>query len=900
MSGRRSSHSILFCVACGRVAWGGVAWGIVALLGPVSLPAQESHDFGFRLESSLVPDLDETSTIVGEEGETIPFTIVLDLGSTRSDGFVQGWSLSVWTAGFEIDSVSVDDTIVDLKVFGGIVDPDGGFVAFDIVDPDLFDNDGRTGIVQAVVPCVFDCIRLPLGHRYAIGNVHCRALLSAPGRTGFVRYEDGLRGRGQPVVNVLTVFGQSAEAALGHREITILREVDPEACDDGIDNDGDGWADGADPDCQPARPRELCEDGVDNDGDGAVDCEDSECFFSPPCPPVEVCGDGLDNDRDGDADCDDTDCEGHPFCIAREICDDGVDNDNDGLADCNDRDCGGVPPCPVIERCLDQMDDDGDGLIDCDDPDCLDTPFCGFFEACSDGEDNNRDGLVDCEDPQCADGPACVDPEICDDGVDNDGDGRVDCDDSQCRGVGACPGPERCGDGRDNDRDGDTDCDDSDCVRHPLCIDPEICDDGIDNDGDGRVDCDDSQCRGRGDCPGPEQCADGIDNDRDGAIDCEDPECRTRAHCRSERCDDGIDNDIDGLVDCDDPSCVGVAGCVREICDNGIDDDGDGFTDCDDPFCRHRSPCGADENGFELVLVAEGALRENPAADGGGAGHGDGGGVGRPRQDPTNVVEVEYVSSRTIEVVTYIVPFPTAQPAGVQGWSLSIAHDTGLMSLVGAPTIEGTDAGDFFSGGFEKTETAGGRRGDGGGAGQEDEVGGVVSAVVLSFTQPSTLDPSIAQSILRTTYELNSQVGLGGPGVVRFQDGLQGSGQPVANLLTIRGATVKPVHLVPLEIRRGALFGQFVRGDINTDGKVDIADAVWALSDLMRGGPPTSCPAAADVNDDGAYDIADPVYLLQHRFLHGPTIPAPYPNCGASVDESELPCPEGVAPLCAR
>jgi hypothetical protein len=45
------------------------------------------------------------------------------------------------------------------------------------------------------------------------------------------------------------------------------------ACDDGIDNDGDGWTDGDDADC--AREPEKCNDGIDNDRDGLVDenCE---------------------------------------------------------------------------------------------------------------------------------------------------------------------------------------------------------------------------------------------------------------------------------------------------------------------------------------------------------------------------------------------------------------------------------------------------------------------------------------------------------------------------------------------------------------------------------------------------------------------------------------------------
>ncbi len=49
---------------------------------------------------------------------------------------------------------------------------------------------------------------------------------------------------------------------------------------------------------------EICNNGIDDDGDGDIDCADSECAGSG----VEICGDGIDNDCDGLADCFDTDC----------------------------------------------------------------------------------------------------------------------------------------------------------------------------------------------------------------------------------------------------------------------------------------------------------------------------------------------------------------------------------------------------------------------------------------------------------------------------------------------------------------------------------------------------------------------------------------------------------------
>ncbi|MBC8884453.1 hypothetical protein H9X57_16970 [Flavobacterium piscinae] len=60
--------------------------------------------------------------------------------------------------------------------------------------------------------------------------------------------------------------------------------------------------------------------------------------------PVEICNDGIDNDNDGFTDCDDNDCVSDPSCTV-EICNDGIDNDNDGFVDCNDNDCVSDPDC---------------------------------------------------------------------------------------------------------------------------------------------------------------------------------------------------------------------------------------------------------------------------------------------------------------------------------------------------------------------------------------------------------------------------------------------------------------------------------------------------------------------------------------------------------------------------
>jgi len=75
------------------------------------------------------------------------------------------------------------------------------------------------------------------------------------------------------------------------------------------------------PDSQDPPPEpEICDDGIDNDGDGLTDCNDSvDCSSDPACsappPETEICNDGIDNDGDGLTDClDKLDCRQDPAC----------------------------------------------------------------------------------------------------------------------------------------------------------------------------------------------------------------------------------------------------------------------------------------------------------------------------------------------------------------------------------------------------------------------------------------------------------------------------------------------------------------------------------------------------------------------------------------------------------
>ncbi len=254
-------------------------------------------------------------------------------------------------------------------------------------------------------------------------------------------------------------------------------------CDNGVDDDGDGLADLADPGCVDASDRserglEICDDAIDADGDGAA------AFPQDP---------GCENLFDLDE------------RSASLVCDNGVDDDADGLTDFpSDGGCASPLAQSEVSECQDGFDNEGDGLVDQGDPTCGGDPN-GATEnsACQNGLDDDGDGSAD-----LADG-GCDDPNdtserglaVCDDEIDADGDGFA-----------AFPQDRGCDDVNDSDET---------AFRF-------ACDNGVDDDGDGFADMQDRGCPSPDAAPENPACDNGVDDDGNGLFDFNDPKC-TRA-----------------------------------------------------------------------------------------------------------------------------------------------------------------------------------------------------------------------------------------------------------------------------------------------------------------------------------------------------------------------------------
>ena len=100
------------------------------------------------------------------------------------------------------------------------------------------------------------------------------------------------------------------------------------ACEDGIDNDGDGFTDfvGGDPGCADSHdlsendPALACDDGADNDSDGRIDF-DPETYANPGNSSTLPAGSG------------DPGCQTPSYWTENPQCQDGVNNDGDGEMD---------------------------------------------------------------------------------------------------------------------------------------------------------------------------------------------------------------------------------------------------------------------------------------------------------------------------------------------------------------------------------------------------------------------------------------------------------------------------------------------------------------------------------------------------------------------------------------
>ena len=65
------------------------------------------------------------------------------------------------------------------------------------------------------------------------------------------------------------------------------------------------------------------------------------------------------------------------------------------------------------------------------------------------------------------------------------------------------------------------------------------------------------------------------------------------------------------------------------------------------------------------------------------------------------------------------------------------------------------------------------------------------------------------------------------------------------------------------------IFGGIKYGDANSDSKITVADVVWLINYLFKGGPPPVPLIKGDANGNGKVTVADVVFLISYLFRGG-------------------------------
>jgi hypothetical protein len=83
---------------------------------------------------------------------------------------------------------------------------------------------------------------------------------------------------------------------------------------------------------------------------------------------------------------------------------------------------------------------------------------------------------------------------------------------------------------------------------------------------------------------------------------------------------------------------------------------------------------------------------------------------------------------------------------------------------------------------------------------------------------------------------------------------------------------------------------EFIRGEVNQSGDLDISDAISLLDYRFRAVGTLPCSKAADAHDSGDLDVSDAITILDFLFSGGERLAAHFPGCGVDLTDDTLTC----------
>ena len=369
--------------------------------------------------------------------------------------------------------------------------------------------------------------------------------------------------------------------------------------------------------------------------------------------------------------------------------------------------------------------------------------------------------------------------------------------------------------------------------------------------------------------PQPEVCSNGVDDDLDGLTDCLDPDCAADPVCTCDpivafTCSQGAGLEVNlGWINGESYDQVEVTrdGMLLAVLPGASS----AYTDAAAPLGNRSYVvtgfCGGSQSSAicdVIVQVPSGYSFTAPVVSG-------------EFDEVTGVGSISAALSIAEDIDN------TGFPNDTQGFSMSLAHDSAILTSVSVDTspllagINGSEGPDFLSATLLP--------------------GGVTVGVVYSFMGSETISFAVDTEMVVVNYDTNAG-NLAGT-TTPVSSGLNWEStigtSSVDNLVVVNGAGYAPDPIDGSVILTPVATGGFDRGDCNVDGTFNIADIVHNLNVLFIGGS-FSCADSCDMNDDGLVNVADPVYGLGSQFSGGPLPPAPHGVCGEDPTADALDC----------
>ncbi|MCZ6793020.1 MAG: hypothetical protein O7J95_05330 [Planctomycetota bacterium] len=264
--------------------------------------------------------------------------------------------------------------------------------------------------------------------------------------------------------------------------------------------------------------------------------------------------------------------------------------------------------------------------------------------------------------------------------------------------------------------------------------------------------------------------------------------------------------------------------------------------------------------------------------------------------------EVVEIGEAVVEGVRAVLPVRATTRAGpIQGFVISARFDPAV-----ARVAELAPAGEWLAGkppDFVRVVGTPDRPGD-------DGVAGLVVVLDVADDGVAKAIPAAPEGALQLIAEITVELLPDGPcdkpiaveledQAVRFD-----AGQAMLNTVVIGGRDYFAGSAeTPLTLRSASFLpvcDAFVRGDVDSNGRIELTDGIVVLNFLFVGGVPPACMDAADANDDGGErpDLTDAVVIFNWLFLGGPPPAPPTPlltqydrsDCGPDPTDDLMDC----------